>query len=55
MQSENPAGAKNCAIQIAKTICANPSNSITPCKETAEDLFEFIQTLAEKLEGKFDE
>ncbi|WP_195200930.1 hypothetical protein [Faecalispora jeddahensis] len=40
------------AVEIAKVVCENPSNKIYPNGESAKEVAEFIQVLADYLSGE---
>ncbi|MCI1951775.1 MAG: hypothetical protein LKJ50_03205 [Clostridiales bacterium] len=40
------------AIEITRIICANPSTKLVVCKESGEQVADFIQALSDQLEEK---
>lgn len=51
MMHYNPEIALKFALDIAKSVCENPSNKIYPNGESAKEVAEFILTLADSLSG----
>lgn len=49
MENLDKRNASLYAIELTKIVLANPSTQIIPCKESASDIVDFIDTIANRL------